>query len=229
MRNININAMAVDGINSRSSKKSPQKSAKPATAALDQSAEGGTDFRSCSVSEILSAMQERNTDPLINEMILALQEKMVQTVSDAIEEDRKGRSISPVSCLLRVGKWSSKISVDPNALGSYDDSKIRLIKVLLPSKSHWLKSLSNARLLRQSVLSNVFIRRSMSAEERLAESKLRQEARDRNNIAKKKEWVVYKSELKRISELPSSQKFSTQSASSMNTVNMVKHGASSTL
>ncbi|KAK5979993.1 hypothetical protein GCK32_000094 [Trichostrongylus colubriformis] len=47
-------------------------------------------------------------------------------------------------------------------------------------------------------MSYIFIRRSMSAEERAAEYRLRQQARELNKVAKKKEWVVYKSELKRV-------------------------------
>ncbi|XGW28444.1 hypothetical protein V3C99_008312 [Haemonchus contortus] len=91
-------------------------------------------------------------------------------------------------------------------MGMYNESKNRLVKVMLPSRSHWRRVLANAHLLRQSGMSEVFIRRSMSPEEREKEAKLRQEAHERNKAANRRDWVVYKGELKKVCEMPSRQK-----------------------
>ncbi|KAK6050706.1 endonuclease/exonuclease/phosphatase family protein [Cooperia oncophora] len=165
-------------------------------------------------------MLEMSSDPRMHEMILALQEKLVQTVSSTLEEDRKvvlGYRKEPreLPASRRQTELEDKIGgildildieCRPESvyrMGAFSDSKTRLVKVLLPSKFHWSKVLANARLLRRSTMSDVFIRRSMSTEERAMDYKLRQQAKELNKSAGFKEWVVYKSELKKTSELPS--------------------------
>ncbi|VDO45789.1 unnamed protein product [Haemonchus placei] len=78
----------------QNSKTVSQKSRKVAGVALDQSIQCETiDYRYCSVSDLLDAMLERNTNPVVRAMIHALQDKIVHTISNTIEEDRKSRSI----------------------------------------------------------------------------------------------------------------------------------------
>ena len=77
-----------------------------------------------------------------------------------------------------------------------------LIKVVMPSSFYWRRALANAHLLRHAGYSSVFIRRSMTEEERRREFELRQIARERNKGKASKEWVIYKRELVRVSELP---------------------------
>lgn len=52
-----------------------------------------TDYSKFSISETITYIIERNTDPLIEKMVMALQAKIPQTIADGIEEDRRMRSI----------------------------------------------------------------------------------------------------------------------------------------
>ncbi|RCN39165.1 hypothetical protein ANCCAN_14921 [Ancylostoma caninum] len=54
-----------------------------------------------------------------------------------------------------------------------DNSRLRFVKVVLTSTNHWRIALANARLLRSSMFSSVYIRRSMSSEESKREFELR--------------------------------------------------------
>ncbi|EYB87536.1 hypothetical protein Y032_0261g561 [Ancylostoma ceylanicum] len=92
--------------------------------------------------------------------------------------------------------------VSVSRLGKWDKSRSRLVKVTLLSKTHWTTVLANAYRLRSAGFSFIHIRRSMTEEEREREFELRQEARERNKGLANKQWVVYKGELKNISELP---------------------------
>lgn len=73
--------------------------------------------------------------------------------------------------------------------------------LVLPSRSHWLKAISNARLLRPAGHTNIFVRKSMTREERTRDFQLRQQARELNRGKSTKEWVVYKGELRRTCDL----------------------------
>ena len=87
-------------------------------------------------------------------------------------------------------------------VGKPNQNRPRLVKVVLPSRFYWRLALSNARLLNSSGFSDIYIRRSMTEEERRKEYELRQEARERNRDCAGREWVVYKGRLTHISELP---------------------------
>uniref|UniRef100_A0A7I4Z3K9 Transposase n=1 Tax=Haemonchus contortus TaxID=6289 RepID=A0A7I4Z3K9_HAECO len=80
-------------------------------------------------------------------------------------------------------------------MGRPDPERPRLVKVVLPTRAHWRRALANARLLRGAGLSNVFIRRSMTEDERKRESELRQQARERNKGKTLRVWVVYQGHL----------------------------------
>lgn len=63
-----------------------------------------------------------------------------------------------------------------------DPERSRLVKVVLPTTSHWGIALANARPLRRNRgFENVFIRRSMTAEERKQDYELRKLTRERNS------------------------------------------------
>lgn len=88
-------------------------------------------------------------------------------------------------------------------MGKQERGRIRKVKVVLPSKSHWAAALSNSWRLRGSAtFSRVRVRRSMSSEERQREYELRQECRERNKQLNDRVWVVYRGELRRIEDLP---------------------------
>ncbi|EYC38715.1 hypothetical protein Y032_0700g1639 [Ancylostoma ceylanicum] len=87
-------------------------------------------------------------------------------------------------------------------MGKPDPVRPRVVEVLLPTRSHWRTALANAQLLKNAGFSNIFIRKSMSAEERRQDFELRQQVHERNNGKAAKEWVVYHGEMKHVSELP---------------------------
>ncbi|VDO86611.1 unnamed protein product [Heligmosomoides polygyrus] len=88
-------------------------------------------------------------------------------------------------------------------MGRSSASKPRLIKVVLPSKYYWRKALANARHLRGTGYADVFVRKSMTAEERKNEYELGQQAKEKNKGKAAREWVVYRGQLRHISELTS--------------------------
>uniref|UniRef100_A0A7I4Z602 CUE domain-containing protein n=1 Tax=Haemonchus contortus TaxID=6289 RepID=A0A7I4Z602_HAECO len=184
---------------------------------------GAENFQNMSAMELLKSIIELNHDPAIENMLIALSEKIPMEFSDLLESDKRGRSI--VISGLDEGQGGLRPSarqrdlkdkvfmvldaldvecrpVEMYRMGKPNPKRPRLVKVVLPSRSHWRRVLANARLLREAGLPNVFIRRSMTEDERKREYELRQEARERNKGSSTREWVVYQGQLKRASELP---------------------------
>ncbi|KHJ80539.1 hypothetical protein OESDEN_19785 [Oesophagostomum dentatum] len=152
-------------------------------------------------AKIIAAILERNTDPVIERMVLPLRDKVLLEFADAVNKEKKERSIV-ITGLTEWGQdkplFECQKSLEQNVaeildilkvdclsevtyrMGKFDVNKPRTVKVLLPSRSHWVRALSNAHLLRRSKFSNVYVRRSVSASERTQEFDFRQEARSRN-------------------------------------------------
>ncbi|KAL6742020.1 hypothetical protein Aduo_015220 [Ancylostoma duodenale] len=66
-------------------------------------------------------------------------------------------------------------------MGSFEKGKSRLTKVELPSRGHWVSVLSKAKMLRENEnYGKVFVRRSMTIEERRREKELRDQAKQMN-------------------------------------------------
>ncbi|KAL6738843.1 hypothetical protein Aduo_012345 [Ancylostoma duodenale] len=105
-----------------------------------------------------------------------------------------------VTQVLDVMKVQCRPS-DVFRIGRLNSSRPLLVKVVLPSSFHWRQALANARLLRVSCFQNVFVRRSMTIEERKREFDLRQQARELNQGKHDREWVVFRGELRKVSEL----------------------------
>lgn len=175
-------------------------------------------------TEYLELIIAMNKDPKISKMLQVLKEKIPGDITNAIEEDKRGRSLiisglqepaDTVKPSLKLRDLEEKVEgildvlkvecrpVELYRMGKPEASRPRLVKLVLPSKAHWLTALSNSRLLRSSEFSDVFIRRSMTSEERRREYELRQEARNRNREAKNKEWVVYRGALTNVKDLRS--------------------------
>ncbi|KIH63414.1 hypothetical protein ANCDUO_06282 [Ancylostoma duodenale] len=122
-------------------------------------------------------------------------------ISDAVEEEKRGRSLV-ISGLPKCGidkallerqkDLENKVAdildtlkVDrlPEAtyrMGKLNETRPRLVKVVLPSRSHWSRALSNAYLLRRNKYSSVHVRRSMTSNERAKKYELCQQARAKN-------------------------------------------------
>ncbi|KAK6031148.1 hypothetical protein OSTOST_02707, partial [Ostertagia ostertagi] len=162
-------------------------------------------------------------DPAIESMLIALSP---MELSQLLESDKRGRSIVisgldeapgnlPPSARQRdlEDKVCAVLDVldvecrptEIYRMGKRDKDRPRLVKVVLPARSHWRRALANARLLRGAGLPHVFIRRSMTEDERKREYELRKEAEERNKGKDVREWVVYQGQLKHTSELPHKQ------------------------
>ncbi|KAK6764676.1 hypothetical protein RB195_024848 [Necator americanus] len=134
-------------------------------------------------------------------MVLALKTKITQEVTDGVEAEKGARSIvitglaeldADRSLIERQRDIGEKVAnvlctleVDcppeiAYRLGKFNGNKPRLVEVVLPSRSHWAKVQSRAHLLRRSSLSNIFVRKNMTAAERKRDYELRHEARLRN-------------------------------------------------
>ncbi|XGW10718.1 hypothetical protein V3C99_012323 [Haemonchus contortus] len=169
--------------------------------------------------ELIKNIIELNQDPVIGNMLIALSEKIPMEFSEFIESDKRSRSIvisgldemqGAPTASTRRRDLEEKVSTVLNALdvecrptevyrmGRPDPERPRLVKVVLPTRTHWRRALANARLLRGAGLSNVYIRRSMTEDERKHESELRQQARERNKGKAIREWVVFQGQLKHV-------------------------------
>nr|CDJ90946.1 hypothetical protein HCOI_01249700 [Haemonchus contortus] len=176
-----------------------------------------------SAMELIKSIIELDHDPAIENMLIALSEKIPMEFADLLESDKRSRSI--VISGLEEGQDGLRSSARQRDLedkvarvldavdvecrpaeiyrvGKPNSKHPRLVKVVLPSRSHRRRALANARLLRDTGFPKIFIRRSMTEDERKREYELRQEARERNKGSGVREWVVYHGQLKRAAELP---------------------------
>lgn len=178
------------------------------------------DYSKLSAEELMNAILERNKDPVIEQMMMALISKIPQKVHDAVEEDKKSRSIVLIGLPEAANEMAPSakqrhlegqvseildvldIECRPVEVYRMGNSQPRLVKVVLPSKSHWVTALSNSYRLRNTIFTNVKLRRSMSFTERKHEYELRQECRERNRQLGSRVWVVYRGELRRAQDLP---------------------------
>ncbi|VDO70332.1 unnamed protein product [Heligmosomoides polygyrus] len=136
-------------------------------------------------------------------MLTVAIDKASSAVADGIEEEKRSRSLvvsgvsEPDSEHLppslqraelreKVTNLLDALKVDCEPVEVFrmeraDSSRPRLVKIVLPTRSHWGTALANARLLRAAPgFSHVFVRRSMTGDERKRECELRQAARERN-------------------------------------------------
>ncbi|KAK6733687.1 hypothetical protein RB195_017442 [Necator americanus] len=137
-------------------------------------------------------------------MVLALKTKGTQEVADGVEAEKRGCSIvitglaelgADRSLMERQRNLEEKVAnvLDPfevdclpevaYRLGKFNGNNQRLVKVVLPSRSHWAKALSRAHFVRRTSLSNMFVRKSMTAAERKRDYELRHKARLRNKLS----------------------------------------------
>ncbi|VDP47926.1 unnamed protein product [Heligmosomoides polygyrus] len=176
------------------------------------------------LADLMKCIAERNSDPVIAQMLVVACEKIPMDYSDAAEVDRRSRSIV-ISGLKESRNGGSTYERHPDLvenvcdvldvlrvecgpsdiyrMGKPDPSRPRLVKVVLPPRTHWNRALANARFLRRtSGFEDVFVRRSMTPEERKQDFELRKLAKERNAGKSRREWVVYRGQLKHVSELP---------------------------
>uniref|UniRef100_W6NCL7 Uncharacterized protein n=1 Tax=Haemonchus contortus TaxID=6289 RepID=W6NCL7_HAECO len=89
--------------------------------------------------------------------------------------------------------------VETYRMGKPNSKHPRLVKVVLPSRSHWRRVLANAR--RCWVAEGLHTSEHDRGGEKTG-YELRQEAHERNKSSGLREWVVYHGQLKRAAELP---------------------------
>ncbi|VDO77138.1 unnamed protein product [Heligmosomoides polygyrus] len=176
------------------------------------------------LADLMKCIAECNSVPVIAQMLVVACEINPMDYSDAAEADRRSRSIvisglkesrnggstyerhrglvenvCDVRDVLRVECGPSDVYL----MGKPDPSRPRLVKALLPSRSHWNRVLANPRFFRKaSVFEDVFVRRSTTPEERKQDFELRKLAKERNAGKSRREWVVNRGLLKHVSELP---------------------------
>ncbi|XGW02668.1 hypothetical protein V3C99_014589 [Haemonchus contortus] len=162
----------------------------------------------------------------MEKMIVALSEKIPCESREYVEAEKRARSLvvsgleeapAHLKPSERQKQLEGKVAdlfdalqvecrpVEVYRMGKPDSARPRLVKIVLPSRAYWRTALKNAKNLRASGFHNVFVRKSLTAEERKREFDLRQLANERNKGKPYREWVIYKGELKHISDLPQSQ------------------------
>ncbi|VDL74445.1 unnamed protein product [Nippostrongylus brasiliensis] len=209
---------------------------KPSNSARTRNSEGcnvpsieptAIDYSTMSVGEILNTILARNKDPEIDKMVVALVSKIPRELGDAVEAHERARSVviynlpeappemrpsaKQVDLESKVFSILDTLDVECRPLsvyrmGAVKEGRPRLVKVVLPSTSHWRRVLANSHKLRTSSFHRVSIRRSMTREERERESVLRLECKKRNEELKKRAWVVYKGELREVQDLPNAER-----------------------
>lgn len=182
---------------------------------------GDNDYSQMTASALLHCIREKNTDPVIGRMLSLLSDKLQEEIHSAVEGEKRSRTVvisgvpeppEGLSACERAADLKKKVddifnvlNVDCSVSELYRIGKVgvhpRLVKVVLPSKFYWRSVLASAHILRSSS-PNIFIRRSMTEEERRMEYDLRQQAKERNRGKATREWVVYRGQLKRVAELP---------------------------
>ncbi|EYC13755.1 hypothetical protein Y032_0042g504 [Ancylostoma ceylanicum] len=184
-----------------------------------------TDYFSFSIKELTEGIFAMNTNPEVAKMFQAFLKK-IPIGFTSLQDEERSRTIvisgieelgSGCKATERQAHVEGKVNevfdaldiecrpVTVFRLGKWDGARPRLVKVVLPSKTHWATALANAYRLRSTGLANIHIRRSMTLEERRREFQLRQEARELNKGLPHRQWVVYKGELKKVSDLPARQ------------------------
>ncbi|EYC43207.1 hypothetical protein Y032_0500g2579 [Ancylostoma ceylanicum] len=173
-------------------------------------------------AELIAYINARAQDPVVEKLLSVLGRRLASKFADQLEADKRSRSIV-ISGLAEsdgntnqtesLKELEEKVSnvldalnthcrpMDIYRMGKFDPSRSRLVKVVLPSTFYWRRALANARLLRDAGFPDVYVRRSMTSEERKREYELRQAARERNKGKAHREWVVYRGELVRVSDL----------------------------
>lgn len=154
----------------------------------------------CLLEEIIKL----NKDPRLEELLNTLKSLIPHEGGKLLEDEKRSRSIV-ISGLGEEFHVSEKPSerqkklegqvtqildvldvecrpVEIYRMGRRDENRPRLVKVVLPSASHFRVILAKARELRHRGFTHIFIRRSMTREERQREFELRQQARERNSL-----------------------------------------------
>ncbi|KAL6730624.1 hypothetical protein Aduo_001580 [Ancylostoma duodenale] len=189
-----------------------------------EASSASVDYGSMTTPSLLKIISELNKDPALEPLLYVVSERVSrENFSELLEADIRSRSIiisgveeapehlPPSERQRDVERKVTdlldavKVECRPDKvlrMGVPNPNRPRLIKVVLPSRLCWRTALANAKLLRSAGYSHVFLRKSMTAEERKRDFELRQEARERNKGKPTREWVVFRGELKRISDLP---------------------------
>ena len=182
-----------------------------------------SDYSKMSSFDLVNYIKVLNKDPNIDRVLNVLAQKLQNGVLDDIEAEKRSRTIvisgveeppnglrpteraadlkKKVDDLLDVLEIDCPVH-DIFRVGKSNGSRPPLVKVVFPSKFYWRKALSNSPKLRRAGFNNIYIRKSMTADERQHEYELRRQARERNAGKPTREWVVFRGELKHVSELP---------------------------
>ncbi|EYC39262.1 hypothetical protein Y032_0665g1322 [Ancylostoma ceylanicum] len=178
--------------------------------------------------EVIRKLQEILNDkapealPLLNQLLQLLK----PNPQEIVEEEKRARSIviagipeaegdlEPVERVSHTEAMTYKVlnalgvearPTEVYRMGDVAKGKTRLIKCVLPSERFLLKALRNAPALRNLTgFDHVYIRRSMTREEREKDRELRRQAHDLNinEHNGSKVYVVYRSQVVKVSDIP---------------------------
>ncbi|EYC30393.1 hypothetical protein Y032_0005g2626 [Ancylostoma ceylanicum] len=183
----------------------------------------GGDFRNAPIIELFQRLLNLNI-PEVQQITTEILCRINEISDDAVQKEVRNRSIvisglseinADSDASVRQVDTEEKVKEILNILdiecrpvkvfrmGKREEGKPRLVKVELPSRGHWVTTLSRARLLREKPgYNNVFIRRSMTDKERRLEQELRERAKQMNQGKSHEDRVVvYRGEIVPVSSL----------------------------
>ncbi|KAL6735288.1 hypothetical protein Aduo_005744 [Ancylostoma duodenale] len=129
------------------------------------------DYSQMPLSDIINSILAKINDPEVVRMVQAIDQRLSKGFSEHVEEEKRSRSLvisglpEPPSSASRSEKLNDLEStvdavldilkvecrpVEAYRMGNVVDGRPRLVKLVMPSRSHWARALSNARLLRNS-------------------------------------------------------------------------------
>ncbi|VDL66218.1 unnamed protein product, partial [Nippostrongylus brasiliensis] len=154
------------------------------------------EFSKLSANDIVKFIADRTTDPIVAEALEVLSEKIRLETHSAYEAEKRARTIVVMYHCGYDGLCKADYQLPPSRrhddlvgkvrslmdaldlecmpsevfrMGRPRPDKPRLVKIVLPSTYFWRRALANARLLPSAGFRNVFIRRSMTEDERKRE------------------------------------------------------------
>ncbi|KIH56755.1 hypothetical protein ANCDUO_13061 [Ancylostoma duodenale] len=163
-----------------------------------------TDFATMSPADLLNAILDRNSDPVVDRMLRACIGKMPLLATERIEKEKRSRSIMiagleeappnlrPSRRQKDLGEKVTEVLdamdlecrlLEVRRMGRMDLARPQLVKVVFATTQERARALDNARLLRTARFKDVFVRKSMTEAERKKEFDLHQLVRERNGVA----------------------------------------------
>ncbi|VDL77886.1 unnamed protein product, partial [Nippostrongylus brasiliensis] len=162
----------------------------PETGAVLTVLDGREDFPTCLTYHCLTTLMARIPsefpEALEGEKRGRCVRKLVRISPFCVPEDLE-RKAARVLDVLDVGRAPPEVY----RMGRPDTARPRLVKIVFLFTVHYRRALANAQLLRHDGFPDVFIRKSMTAEERKNDFETCNRASERNRGKGTRDWVVF--------------------------------------